>query len=89
MREIIHLAQRAASSDSNILLEGETGTGKELFAEFKKSYSKDEVIGILRLLIAKSEIENHYGLRIKVTPEKKKQAKKTPKKKNKGDSKKN
>ena len=34
IREVIHLAERAAFSDSNILLEGETGTGKELFAEF-------------------------------------------------------
>jgi DNA-binding NtrC family response regulator len=34
IREVIHLAERSASSDSNILLEGETGTGKELFAEF-------------------------------------------------------
>jgi DNA-binding NtrC family response regulator len=32
--EVIHLAERAAQSDSNILLEGETGTGKEVFAEF-------------------------------------------------------
>ncbi len=34
IREVIGLAERAAKSDSNILLEGETGTGKELFAEF-------------------------------------------------------
>lgn len=34
IKEVIHLAQRAAASDSNILLEGETGTGKELFAEY-------------------------------------------------------
>ncbi|GJQ62816.1 MAG: transcriptional regulator [Melioribacteraceae bacterium] len=34
MREVISLAEKAARSDSNILLQGETGTGKELFAEF-------------------------------------------------------
>ncbi|MDH7604611.1 MAG: sigma-54 dependent transcriptional regulator [Melioribacter sp.] len=34
IKEVIRLAERAAKSDSNILLEGETGTGKELFAEF-------------------------------------------------------
>ena len=32
--EVTELARRAAASHSNILLEGETGTGKELFAEF-------------------------------------------------------
>ncbi|PIQ09271.1 MAG: sigma-54-dependent Fis family transcriptional regulator [Ignavibacteriales bacterium CG18_big_fil_WC_8_21_14_2_50_31_20] len=39
IREIISFSEKAAKSDSNILLEGETGTGKELFAEFihKKS----------------------------------------------------
>jgi len=34
VKNIIKLAERAAKSASNILLEGETGTGKELFAEF-------------------------------------------------------
>ena len=34
IHEVKSLAERAAKSDSNILLEGETGTGKELFAEF-------------------------------------------------------
>ncbi|MGK9475374.1 sigma-54-dependent transcriptional regulator [Melioribacter sp. OK-6-Me] len=34
IKEVIRLAEKAARSDSNILLEGETGTGKELFAEF-------------------------------------------------------
>jgi DNA-binding NtrC family response regulator len=34
IKNVIRLAERAAHSDSNILLEGETGTGKELFAEF-------------------------------------------------------
>ncbi len=34
IKEILRLAERAAFSESNILLEGETGTGKELFAEF-------------------------------------------------------
>jgi len=34
IRSVISLAERAAKSESNILLEGDTGTGKELFAEF-------------------------------------------------------
>ncbi len=34
IKEVLRLAERAAFSESNILLEGETGTGKELFAEF-------------------------------------------------------
>ncbi|MCX7797043.1 MAG: sigma-54 dependent transcriptional regulator [Melioribacter sp.] len=34
IKNVIRLAEKAAKSDSNILLEGETGTGKELFAEF-------------------------------------------------------
>ncbi len=33
IKEVILLAEKAARSDSNILLQGETGTGKELFAE--------------------------------------------------------
>jgi two-component system NtrC family response regulator len=34
IKKVLSLAQKAAKSNSNILLEGETGTGKELFAEF-------------------------------------------------------
>lgn len=44
IKNIIKLAERAANSESNILLEGETGTGKELFAEYihKNSARKDK-----------------------------------------------
>ncbi len=34
IKNVLRLAEKAARSESNILLEGETGTGKELFAEF-------------------------------------------------------
>jgi DNA-binding NtrC family response regulator len=34
IRRVIELAEKAARSDSNLLIEGETGTGKELFAEY-------------------------------------------------------
>jgi len=34
MNHLINLSIRSAKSDSNILIEGETGTGKELIAEF-------------------------------------------------------
>lgn len=34
IKEVVDLAKRAALSESNILLEGETGTGKELFADY-------------------------------------------------------
>jgi len=42
--EVVSLTEKAAKSDSNILLEGETGTGKELFAELvhKKSNRNDK-----------------------------------------------
>ena len=40
IKEVITLAGRAALSESNILLEGETGTGKELFAEYIHKQSK-------------------------------------------------
>ncbi|MFH0736375.1 MAG: sigma-54 dependent transcriptional regulator [bacterium] len=43
IKEIIHLAEKAARADSNILLQGETGTGKELFAEYiHKCSSRNE-----------------------------------------------
>ena len=34
IKKIINLAEKSAVSESNVLLEGETGTGKELFAEY-------------------------------------------------------
>ncbi|MFC2085176.1 sigma-54-dependent transcriptional regulator [Bacteroidota bacterium] len=40
IREVTSLAERAAQAESNILLEGETGTGKEIFAEFIQNHSK-------------------------------------------------
>jgi DNA-binding NtrC family response regulator len=44
IKNVIKLAERAAKSESNILLEGETGTGKEIFAEYihKNSARKDK-----------------------------------------------
>lgn len=40
MKEIIHFAKKVSLLDSSILIEGETGTGKELFAQSIHSYSK-------------------------------------------------
>lgn len=44
LRRVLSLANKAAVSDSNILIEGETGTGKELLAEYihKHSARKDK-----------------------------------------------
>lgn len=49
MQHLINLAMRAARSDSNILIEGETGTGKELLAEFihRNSERKDKPFVII------------------------------------------
>jgi DNA-binding NtrC family response regulator len=44
LKKVLNLAMKAAVSDSNILIEGETGTGKELMAEYihKQSVRKDK-----------------------------------------------
>ncbi len=43
IKEVISLSKKSANSDSNILLQGETGTGKELFAEYiHKSSNRNE-----------------------------------------------
>jgi DNA-binding NtrC family response regulator len=44
LRRVLNLANKAAISESNILIEGETGTGKELLAEYihKHSARKDK-----------------------------------------------
>jgi len=44
LQRVLNLSSKAALSDSNILIEGETGTGKELFAEYmhKQSARKDK-----------------------------------------------
>jgi len=39
LNQLIQLAEKAAKSESNILIEGETGTGKELLAEFIHQHS--------------------------------------------------
>jgi two-component system NtrC family response regulator len=39
LKKVLDLAEKAAQSDTSILLEGETGTGKELFAEFIHEHS--------------------------------------------------
>ncbi len=39
LQRVLNLANKAAMSDSNILIEGETGTGKELFAEYMHKHS--------------------------------------------------
>jgi two-component system response regulator AtoC len=40
LQRVINLANKAAMSDSNILIEGETGTGKELLAEYIHKHSE-------------------------------------------------
>jgi DNA-binding NtrC family response regulator len=44
LRRVLNLSTKAAVSESNILIEGETGTGKELLAEYihKQSARKDK-----------------------------------------------
>jgi two-component system, NtrC family, response regulator AtoC len=44
LQRVLNLTVKAAQSDSNVLVEGETGTGKELFAEYihKQSARKDK-----------------------------------------------
>lgn len=39
LQRALNLANKSAMSDSNILIEGETGTGKELFAEYIHKHS--------------------------------------------------
>lgn len=39
LKRVLTLADKAAKADSNILIEGETGTGKELMAEFIHKHS--------------------------------------------------
>ena len=39
LQRVINLANKAAMSDSSVLIEGETGTGKELFAEYMHKHS--------------------------------------------------
>ncbi len=39
IKEVLMLANKSAQSDSNVLIEGETGTGKELFAEYIHKHS--------------------------------------------------
>lgn len=49
LQRTLNLALKSAASDSNILIEGETGTGKELFAEYihRNSTRKDKPFVII------------------------------------------
>lgn len=40
IQKVINLSNKSALSDSNVLIEGETGTGKELFAEYIHKHSQ-------------------------------------------------
>jgi DNA-binding NtrC family response regulator len=49
LQKVISLANKSAASESNVLIEGETGTGKELFAEYihKNSNRKEKPFVII------------------------------------------
>ncbi len=49
LQKVINLANKSALSESNVLIEGETGTGKELFAEYihKRSARNDKPFVII------------------------------------------
>src|SRR5215217_6771534 len=40
MREVVNLAERVSSTDSNVLITGESGVGKDLLASFIHSMSR-------------------------------------------------
>ena len=52
MREVLELALRLARVDSTVLIQGESGVGKELFAELIHSHSKREARPLVKISCA-------------------------------------
>lgn len=63
MEEVLNLALRASRSDVNVLLQGETGVGKDFWAQFihsKSSYSRGRLINVNCCSLAETLAESEF-----------------------------